>query len=410
MIRRIEIENFRGVRKMAVDLREFQVLVGANGSGKSTLLDALEFVGDFMRDGLDAAFAARTNNPETLFFGKQLGKMSITIDFHLGSHQSLGYSQLKINEFKFGRYLLEISLETPYLASLTKEKFVIANDPIMLEEENQDYLLDWLETPEKMSPSPEMLVFVYKPPHLRWGKDQANYQLQGTKSALGYAVHEEILRLFNYVIYPFINHTELYHLSSEHLRNPSPPGKGALARPNGSSLPWQVHDLITHYPPHFGSWLNHVRTAIPDIENVRVVIREEDRHAYLMVRWKNGLELPSWSVSEGTLRLLALTVLGYHPYLGELTMVEEPENGIHPQALETVVQALRYSPGKQILITSHSPLVINMLQPDDLLCFASSADNGVTAIAGNVHPRLLNWKKSVSLGNIFATGILAIQS
>ena len=42
-------------------------------------------------------------------------------------------------------------------------------------------------------------------------------------------------------------------------------------------------------------------------------LRPEDRHRYVMIRYKNGIEVPSWALSDGTLRLLALTLLAYVP-------------------------------------------------------------------------------------------------
>ena len=42
--------------------------------------------------------------------------------------------------------------------------------------------------------------------------------------------------------------------------------------------------------------------------------RPEDGHRYLVVHYRNGFEAPSWLVSDGTLRFLALTLLAYLPH------------------------------------------------------------------------------------------------
>lgn len=60
-----------------------------------------------------------------------------------------------------------------------------------------------------------------------------------------------------------------------------------------------------------------------------------------MLKYINGLEIPLWLVSDGTLRMLALSLLAYLPDLTGIYLVEEPENGIHPQAVETVWQSLQ---------------------------------------------------------------------
>ena len=78
----------------------------------------------------------------------------------------------------------------------------------------------------------------------------------------------------------------------------------------------------------FEEWVAHVRTALPDIDRIRTVRRDEDKHRYLLVKYKNGVEVPSWMVSDGTLRLLALTLLAYVPEFTGTYLIEEPENGV----------------------------------------------------------------------------------
>ena len=125
-------------------------------------------------------------------------------------------------------------------------------------------------------------------------------------------------------------------LSSEAMRRPSPPGSPTAFQPDGSNLPWVVDALRASHPMRFAQWVAHVQTALPDIQDIDTVIREEDRNRYLCIQYRNGLRAPSWTVSDGTLRLLALTLLAYASVPGAIYLVEEPENGIHPQAVETV--------------------------------------------------------------------------
>jgi hypothetical protein len=65
-------------------------------------------------------------------------------------------------------------------------------------------------------------------------------------------------------------------------------------------------------------------------------------------------------VSEGTLRVLALCALAVNPWGGSLLAFEEPENGVHPRRLELIVQlltSLAIDQGRQIIVTTHSPLL-----------------------------------------------------
>jgi len=96
---------------------------------------------------------------------------------------------------------------------------------------------------------------------------------------------------------------------------------------------------------------------------------------------------PFWplNMSDGTLRALGiLTALfqGGNDHRATLVGIEEPETGLHPSAFATLREALqRASARKQVLITSHSPELLDdpELSPDTLLSVAS--EGGETRIA-----------------------------
>ncbi|MGL5857181.1 MAG: AAA family ATPase [Angustibacter sp.] len=94
---------------------------------------------------------------------------------------------------------------------------------------------------------------------------------------------------------------------------------------------------------------------------------------------RGGLRLPARALSEGTLRFLALSVLLEDPELVGLICMEEPENGIHPANLPAIVELVRDlavdpneqpsvdNPLRQVVINTHSPGVVRLCEPDDLL-------------------------------------------
>jgi predicted ATPase len=203
------------------------------------------------------------------------------------------------------------------------------------------------------------------------------------------------------------NGVQHFILDSQVIRQPSPPGLGRRFQTDGSNLPWVIHDLSKD-KKRFSMWLDHVRTALEDIRDIRTIEREEDRHRYLVIEYANGAVVPSWLVSDGTLRLLALTIPAYLKDMQGVFLIEEPENGIHPRAVETVVQSLTSIYRGQVLIATHSPVIINQLEPQQVLCFAKDETGAVDIISGDRHPRLKEWKKGQpDLGILFASGILS---
>jgi predicted ATPase len=122
--------------------------------------------------------------------------------------------------------------------------------------------------------------------------------------------------------------------------------------------------------------------------------------------FKEGLKLPSWMLSDGTLRFIALTLLAYLPLTDKIYLIEEPENGIHPKALEYVYQSLSSIYDGQIFIATHSPILLQLAKPNDILCFKLTEDGTTKIIKGDEHPVLKEWRKEVNLGDLFASGIL----
>jgi len=111
-------------------------------------------------------------------------------------------------------------------------------------------------------------------------------------------------------------------------------------------------------------------------------------------------------VSDGTLRLLALTLPAYLPHLSGIYLVEEPENGIHPKAVETVYQSLSSIYDAQVLLATHSPVILSTAKVEDILCFAKTKEGTTTIVNGNQHPNLTHWKGETDLGVLFAGGVL----
>jgi predicted ATPase len=170
-------------------------------------------------------------------------------------------------------------------------------------------------------------------------------------------------------------------------------------------LPWIVAELAKN-KEQFQAWISHLQTALPDICDILTIERPDDKHRYLAIRYEGGLEVPSWMASDGTLRMLALTILAYLPQFHGVYLIEEPENGIHPSAVETVFQSLSSVYEAQILLATHSPVILSLAAADKVLCFKKTLSGATDIVLGSEHPALRDWKGETSLGTLFAGGVL----
>jgi predicted ATPase len=191
------------------------------------------------------------------------------------------------------------------------------------------------------------------------------------------------------------------------LRQPSPPGQPRTLTPEARNLAWIVLELQNSNRELFDSWVEHVKTALPTIDAITAIEVADLHQAYLKVRYQGDYEITSMGLSEGTLRILALTILPYLANQPQLVMIEEPEDGIHPQAIEIVLQSLRSLYGSQVWIASHSPIVLAQTEIDDVIVLRYNPLTGAEALSGRAHPRLADWQGALDLGSLFAAGILS---
>src|SRR5206468_2618125 len=96
----------------------------------------------------------------------------------------------------------------------------------------------------------------------------------------------------------------------------------------------------------------------------------------------NGGILPASQASDGLLLVLAYLAILYSPEPPRLLLIEEPENGIHPRRLADVLKVLKElvhdQSRTQVLLTTHSPYVVDLFQPQEVTLCLKGADGAVT--------------------------------
>ena len=90
-------------------------------------------------------------------------------------------------------------------------------------------------------------------------------------------------------------------LNSQRMRDASPPGSGNQFLPAGSNIPWVADVLLKQEPKLANDWISHIQYTLAGFKSLEVIDREDDRHKYLMLKYDNGLEIPSWKSHRGRL-------------------------------------------------------------------------------------------------------------
>ena len=136
----------------------------------------------------------------------------------------------------------------------------------------------------------------------------------------------------------------------------------------GEELAAFLRTLKALNPPQFNAFEKALHTVMPNMDGIEVDVNDLGE-AELRLK-ENGVAIPARVLSEGTLRvlgLLALSSIGEGP---ALVGFEEPENGIHPRRIQLIAELLKTratSGGTQYIVTTHSPILPDLLPDDSLL-------------------------------------------
>ncbi len=432
MIRRIQALNYRCLRYVDVRLDgSFHILVGPNASGKSTLLDVIGFLGDLIADGLDAAVESRTRNFQDLVWDRQRKNPGFELAVEFDIPETIRLKLEDRYDYRFFRYEVAIREGNDGIRIASEGGFLTTKFAVYRDESpsfDEDPFTLTRSFPST-GPTPESILTIADGYDFRCvlhksaeGTDTFNietgssYDFKNQPLNIAFGPRRSTLKnlpespeqfpVATYVKRILEAGVQKLFLDSRRLRQASSPNSRRMGFvPDGSNLPWAIQRLREIDPAKCKEWLDHVRTALREIEDVRVVEREDDRHAYLMIRYATGVEVPSWTVSDGTLRMLALTLAAYLPDSGKIYLLEEPENGIHPMAVETVYQSLSSVYDSQVLVATHSPVFLSCAEPDEVLCFAKNDKGATDIIAGNRHPRLAGWRSSADVALLFASEV-----
>jgi predicted ATPase len=405
MLSRITALNYRTLRHVDQRVSNVQVLTGPNASGKSTFLDIIALMADLLRErDVLRALDARTPNFQDLVWMRHSDWFEIAVEAVIPEEMSSTY--------RYVRYEVRLGLDSKRVPEIQVENLWLMRQQADTEEDETLIPPRITLAPKKQTPQGWRKIVSKSDngnDYFRSEKTDWNnmFRLGSQRVALANLPEDEERFPVATWFKRFIGESvQKIMLNSEALRKPSPPANRRGFLPDGSNLPWVIYELEDKYPDHLAAWIGHLQTALPDIQSLRTAERPEDRHRYLVITYQSGLEAPSWVISDGTLRLLALTILAYAPDLTGIYMIEEPENGIHPRAVETIYQSLQSLYDAQLFMATHSPIILNMADLKHLLCFERNASGETRIVQGSAHPYLKQWQGDIALGTLFASGVL----
>ncbi|WP_323931191.1 AAA family ATPase [Aeromonas veronii] len=352
MLTRFEIDNFKSLVGFSLPLSRFNCLIGLNGAGKTTVLQALDFASHVMSGEVQAWLDARgwtaTDLTSRLSNGKSNIEMALELDIDgvpLRWEATFNRSRLACTRESIEPLAYPLEHLLTEELTLHQPLFVLRGGKYRLAtlQQNQPQENQWQDIP-----------FIYQGSLLSQLKDN---QL----SPLLRELRERIKAI-----------RSLDLLSPEQLRR-----KTRLSDltddigSGGQQLGAFIHQLK---PTECDQLLLNLQRYYPQVTKIHTsVLRggaiKLELHESYQATALDGQEsllaqdmvTEARHINDGMLRLLAILAQQFSPY--QFVLFDEVENGVNPEITEALVDALVNS-SKQLLVTTHSPLVLNYLEDD----------------------------------------------
>src|SRR3954468_13055020 len=350
---RVLLENYKNIAGCDVSLPPLTFLVGPNGSGKSNFLDALRFVAEALRTALDHAIRDRGGIREVL------RRSSTNPPDHFGARLEfvLPTGQRGLYSFRIGT-LREAGYE------VQREECLIA-------------------APEAQGPDVH-----YRTEHGTGVSTSVPVAPAASTDRL-YLVNASGLPEFR-PIYESLSSMGFYNLNPDEIRDLQSPDVGEILSRDGGNIASVVGQLTSPNPmakERIEEYLSKVVSGIEAVETRSIGSKETLEFRQQMTGSEQPLRFLAANMSDGTLRAIGVLVALFQSSNGQRTRVplvgiEEPEVALHPAAAGVLLDALTdASQHTQILVTSHSPELLDnyRISADSIL--AVVANGGITSIA-----------------------------
>ena len=191
---------------------------------------------------------------------------------------------------------------------------------------------------------------------------------------------------------------------------------GRYTPPRRPQKPDQRNDFLEENCSNLGLMLNRLRRDVaaksrlremlaqlyPDIQDFDVIIEGGSVQVLLH---ESRFSIPATRLSDGTLRYLCLLVLLCQPSPPPLLCIEEPELGLHPDAIVGIGELLKEASTRtQLIVTTHSEVLVDSLSPSPEDLVVCEKQNGESTMRRLERPAFAEWLKTYSLGQLWSRG------
>jgi predicted ATPase len=377
---RLQVQGFRRLRDLDLELKPLNVLIGANGVGKTSILEVMRLLAESAEGRLQETITA-SGGFKSLLTNDRTDPMRLMLSMPVAKQEPLEY-ELNVRLLDNGGYSV-------FLEHLIQERYKPgAKAPYFkyIESHGQNICFFDHDSGKLIQPT--------------W-----NHNLSETSLA-------QVPRMFQEPenFRKLLASSTLYHaldvLPRSPVRLPQPMRPDLFPGQNGENLVSCLYFLRETEPDRFETIEDTLRVAFPNFESMSF---PPAAAGLLSLAWRErpySQPMYAYQLSEGTLRFLWLLTLLQSPNLPTVTLIDEPEVSLHPEMLRLLAALFREAAMRtQLIVATHSDRLVRFLDPSELVVCDLDESGGTTATRAS-DMELDVWLDEYSLDELWGMGRL----
>jgi predicted ATPase len=180
-------------------------------------------------------------------------------------------------------------------------------------------------------------------------------------------------------------------------------GENLLLRPDAGNVAEYLYELKQRSISAYQGVVDAMKFVLPYADDLQVRMRSEADRTVLLELKEGRRTIPSWMLSSGTLRTVALLACLRHPRPPRLLVIEELENGLDPRTIGLIVEEIRNATNSgrtQVIATTHSPYLMDLV-PLECLILAERADGETRFRRPADDADVQRWSESFAPGELY---------
>ncbi|MDQ1292763.1 MAG: hypothetical protein QG608_643 [Actinomycetota bacterium] len=359
-ITRIRAQNFRSLAEVEVPLRPLTVLVGPNGSGKTNVLNVLRFLAATVRFDLNSAVHQWRGFEHVQRQSQKTGQVLLEVQGRVTEHSSASSPdvyQLKLSgNAASGRISRTEEFTFKRIGGRGRRLTVKGNTVTIT------------DTAKGSGPATSL------------SRKLADSRTTGLATLPKLSDDEggEGLRRFT----EFLTGIRVLEPDISAARMPSRTSGAPLAEDAGN-LADVLAGIEQRDKDAWGILRRDLASCLPGLQDILLAPVGGPLRGTTVQLLERGVSQPVdlADASFGTVRLLAILAALHQPDPAPFTAIEEIDHGLHPYALDLLVDRLRAASERtQILVTTHSPTLVNRLRPEEIVVCDRDPDTGASLI------------------------------